>query len=78
MKILAIVQARLGSDRLPSKVLKKIGDKKVIEILLDRLSLSKKIDQIVIAIPNKNNSKLKKFLEKKKNLKFLRVVKKMF
>jgi glutamate-1-semialdehyde aminotransferase len=66
MKILAIVQARLGSNRLPSKVLKKIGDRRVIEILLDRLSLSKKIDQIVIAIPNKNNSKLKKFLEKKK------------
>ena len=66
MKILAIIQARLGSDRLPSKVLKKIGDKRVIEILLHRLSLSKKISQVAIAIPNRNNSKLKKFLKKKK------------
>ena len=42
MKNLAIVQARIGSTRLPFKVLKKIGRKSIIEILLDRLLESKK------------------------------------
>ena len=49
MKIVAIVQARMGSTRLPGKVLRSIGNKTVIELLLERLHLSKKIDQIIVA-----------------------------
>jgi len=49
MKVLAIVQARMGSIRLPGKVIKKIGDKTLIQILLERLSLSSEIDQIIVA-----------------------------
>ena len=41
-KVLAIVQARVGSTRLPGKVLKKVNDKSLIEILFHRLSKSKK------------------------------------
>ena len=66
MKNLAIVQARIGSTRLPFKVLKKIGRKRVIEILLDRLLESKKTDKVIVAIPKKNNSVLKKLLIKNK------------
>ena len=66
MKNLAIVQARIGSTRLPFKVLKKIGRKSVIEILLDRLLESKKTDKVIVAIPKKNNSVLKKLLIKNK------------
>ncbi len=50
-KVVAIVQARLGSTRLPNKVLKKISGKSLIEILLLRLSKSKLIDEIVVAMP---------------------------
>ena len=46
---LAIVQARVDSTRLPGKVLKKIGDKTLIEVLLYRLSRAKKIDKIMLA-----------------------------
>ena len=46
---LAIVQARLGSSRLPKKVLLKIKDLELINILLYRLSKSKKIDKIIVA-----------------------------
>ena len=39
----------MGSKRLPGKVMKKIGDRTVIEILLKRLSKSLQIDQIIVA-----------------------------
>ena len=49
MKIVAIVQARMGSTRLPNKVMKPIGGIPMIELLLSRLSRAKEVDQIVIA-----------------------------
>ena len=49
MKIVAIVQARMGSTRLPNKVMKPIGGVPMIELLLARLAQSKQIDQIVLA-----------------------------
>ena len=66
MKIVAIVQARMGSTRLPGKVLRSIGNKTVIELLLERLHLSKKIDQIIVASTvNPKDIPLKEFLEEK-------------
>ena len=66
MKIVAIVTARMTSKRLPGKTLMKIIGKPIIELLIQRLSYSKKINQIVVAIPNNNkNKKLKNFLKKK-------------
>ena len=49
MKIVAVVQARLGSTRLPNKVLAPIGDVPLIEFLLRRLSKSERVSQIVLA-----------------------------
>ena len=49
VKIVAIIQARMGSKRLPGKVLKKIAGKSSIEILLTRLSRSKFINEICVA-----------------------------
>lgn len=49
MKVVAIVQARMGSTRLPNKVMKRIGGKPMIELLLARLSRSNEIDEIVLA-----------------------------
>ena len=46
---LAIIQARLGSTRLPGKVLKKILGKTVLEHIVERLHYAEKIDQIIIA-----------------------------
>jgi spore coat polysaccharide biosynthesis protein SpsF len=46
---LAIIQARLGSTRLPGKVLKKILGKTVLEHIIERLSHAQRIDQIIIA-----------------------------
>ena len=66
MKTSIIIQARLGSKRLPNKVLKKINNKSIIEIIFERLSKSKRADDIIFAIPkNKQNLKLKNFITKR-------------
>ena len=49
MNIIAIVQARMGSTRLPKKVMKEINSTPMIGMLLKRLSLSKKIEKIILA-----------------------------
>jgi glutamate-1-semialdehyde 2,1-aminomutase len=49
MTTLAIVQARMGSTRLPNKVMRTILGVPMIELLLARLSRSKQINQIVLA-----------------------------
>lgn len=49
MKIVAIIQARMGSTRLPNKVMKPIGGVPMIELLLARLSKANEVDQIVLA-----------------------------
>ena len=49
MKTTAIVQARIGSSRLPNKVMRFINGVPVIELLLRRLGKAKWIDQIILA-----------------------------
>ena len=59
MKVIALVQARMGSLRLPQKVMRKISEKTIIELLLMRLSKSKELDEIVVATSeNDENDKL--------------------
>jgi len=48
-KIVASIEARMTSSRLPGKVLMEINGKPVLEILIDRLKRSKYINEIVIA-----------------------------
>jgi glutamate-1-semialdehyde 2,1-aminomutase len=49
MKVIAIVQARMGSVRLPNKVMKQIMGVPLIELLLARLGEAKEVNQIVVA-----------------------------
>jgi glutamate-1-semialdehyde 2,1-aminomutase len=50
MKIVAVVQARMGSKRLPNKVMLPVANGiPMIEVLFSRLSQSKQIDQLVLA-----------------------------
>jgi len=60
-----IIQSRLGSERLPNKVIKNIYKKESItSILIKRLSKSKNIDKIIFAIPNnKSNDILENYLK---------------
>jgi spore coat polysaccharide biosynthesis protein SpsF len=47
--ILAILQGRLSSTRLPGKVLKELNGKPMILQQINRLKSSNKIDQLVVA-----------------------------
>ena len=49
MKTIAIVQARLGSTRLPGKVLFEIAGRTMIGLMLERLKRSRSLDEIVLA-----------------------------
>ena len=61
-RVVAIIQARMGSTRLPGKILEKVGDKPLLEILVNRLKKSQYIDDIVIATTNnKNDDVVEKF-----------------
>ena len=49
IKIVATIEARMTSTRLPGKVLKPILGKPVLELLIERLQLVKNIDEIIVA-----------------------------
>ncbi|HEU0118230.1 MAG TPA: aminotransferase class III-fold pyridoxal phosphate-dependent enzyme, partial [Alphaproteobacteria bacterium] len=57
MKTVAILQARMGSSRLPGKVLKTVAGKPMIELLLGRLSRAKQVDKIVVATTDQSKDK---------------------
>lgn len=52
MKNVAIIQARLGSTRLPAKVLRKIQGKTVLERVVAQISRCTFVDEIVVATSN--------------------------
>jgi len=49
VKVAAIIQARMGSTRLPGKILKTVNEKTLLEYQMERVKRSKSIDQIIIA-----------------------------
>ena len=61
MNLGIIIQARMGSKRLPGKVLKPIAGKSILEWQIYRLRKSSLIDEIIIATSNKKeDEKIKK------------------
>ncbi|MEA3458493.1 MAG: glycosyltransferase family protein [Candidatus Thermoplasmatota archaeon] len=54
MKIVGIIEARMGSSRLPGKVLLPLGDKPVLERLIERVSRSRYLNTIIVATTEKD------------------------
>ena len=48
-KVVVIIEARMGSSRLPGKVLKDVNGTPALERLIARLKFCKKVDEIVVA-----------------------------
>jgi len=65
IKIIAIIQIRLGSTRLPKKAMLKILGKPIIWHIYNRLKFCKNLDEIVIATgDSKNNLEIQDFAKK--------------
>jgi spore coat polysaccharide biosynthesis protein SpsF len=59
---ICIIQARMGSTRLPGKVLRTVFDKPILQHVIDRLSPSKQIDKLVVATTtNAEDDAIEKF-----------------
>ena len=51
MKFVATIEARMGSSRLPGKSMKKILGRPMLELMIERVLKSKRINEVVIATP---------------------------
>ena len=60
-KTAVVIQARLGSKRLPKKILKKLAGETLIYRIIERLNYCKEVDQIILAMPNKKLERKIKF-----------------
>ena len=54
----AIIQARMGSTRLPGKVLRKVNTVPLLKFQLDRINQALLIDQTIVATSNSENDNL--------------------
>ena len=69
MNIGIIIQARMGSTRLPGKILKPFyGGKTLLETLLENLHKVKGVKVIVATSVNENNDQLESFLRERNEL----------
>ena len=55
MKVVAILQARTSSSRLPGKVLMEINQKSIIEHVVHNVRAASLVDQIVVATSEESN-----------------------
>lgn len=53
MKVVAIVQARMGSSRFPGKVMKNLNSKPLIGVIFERLACCTRVDDIILATSSK-------------------------
>jgi glutamate-1-semialdehyde aminotransferase/spore coat polysaccharide biosynthesis protein SpsF (cytidylyltransferase family) len=58
VKVIGITQARIGSSRLPRKVLLTINDKSLLEYHLERALLSNQVNKWIVATTDENDSDL--------------------
>lgn len=49
MKIVAVIQARTGSSRLPGKILLQALGKPLLELMLERVRAARQLDELVVA-----------------------------
>lgn len=64
MRILCIVQARMGSERLPGKVMREIEGKPMISYTLNALKKARYVDEVILATSTLEiNDKLVEYVE---------------
>ena len=71
-KVAIIIQARMNSTRLPSKVLAKLNGKSLFEFLVTRLKKSTLVNEIILATTNNSMDDLLYIKGKELNLNIVR------
>jgi len=71
-RVVAIVQARMGSTRFPGKVVAPLAGKTLIEILIDRVRKAQRLDHVVVATTNNKSDDPLVSLLKSKSIPFFR------
>ena len=67
---IAIIQSRMGSQRLPGKMMSKIGNYTLIDWVIRRLKKSKLVNKIILATSNKKKDIVFKNISKKFKIDF--------
>lgn len=49
MRTVAVIQARMGSSRLPGKVLMQLGNRSVLQRVMERVSTASLVDEVMVA-----------------------------
>lgn len=72
VKVGAIVQARIGATRLPGKVLEIITGEPMVWHVVNRLRLSKKLHNIILAIPDAKEDDVLEDFAREQNISYFR------
>ena len=67
---IAIIQSRMGSHRLPGKMMKKVGNYPVIEWVIRRLKKSQFVDMIILATSKKQKDQIFRKISRKLKINF--------
>lgn len=51
MRVVAILQARMGSTRLPGKVMLPLAGKPMVQNIIERVKRAERVDEVILAIP---------------------------
>jgi len=71
MKNIICIVARTNSTRLPHKVLRSIGERKLIEHLIDRMKLSKGFDEVYLCTSTHEDDKILIDIAKENGIKYI-------
>ena len=72
-RIVAVVQARMWSSRLPGKMMLSLHGHPIIEWVVRRVALARSLDDVVVAIPDtRNDDILSQFITENLNVKVYR------
>lgn len=71
-KYSVIIQARMGSSRLPEKILKKVKSKMILEYVINQIKSSEKINEIIIATTKKTEDDIIENFCKERKIKYFR------
>ena len=71
--MLCIIQARMNSKRFPKKILKKVNDKTMLEMVYNQIKKSKSIKKIVIATSRSKSDNLVEIFCNQLNVKLIKI-----